>query len=71
MEATLTYKNVAWEIHGCHKPLGTKCVLVKKWECQVLKMIYVQKSPHILIALAFILALALIFTFIFTRIIIK
>jgi hypothetical protein len=42
-------------------------VQVKKWEYQVLKMIYVQKSPHILIDLAFILALTL--TFIFTRII--
>jgi hypothetical protein len=23
MEATLTYKNVALKIHGCHKPHGT------------------------------------------------
>jgi hypothetical protein len=27
--ATLTYKNVAWKIHGCHKPHGTKM------ECQI------------------------------------
>jgi hypothetical protein len=27
--ATLTYKNVASKIHGCHKPHGTKM------ECQV------------------------------------
>jgi hypothetical protein len=27
--ATLTYKNVAWKIHGCHKTHGTKM------ECQV------------------------------------
>ncbi len=27
--ATLTYKNVAWKIHGCPKPHGTKM------ECQI------------------------------------
>jgi hypothetical protein len=34
MELTLTYKNVAWKIHGCHKTHGKKCVLVQKKECQ-------------------------------------
>lgn len=31
---TLTYKNVAWKIHGCHKTHGKKCVFVWKKECQ-------------------------------------
>jgi len=34
MELTLTYKNVAWKIHGCHKTHGKICVLVRKKECQ-------------------------------------
>ncbi len=35
MEPILAQKNVAWKIHGCHKPHGTKCVLVKKWDAEL------------------------------------
>jgi hypothetical protein len=56
MEPTLTLKNVAWKLHGCHKPHGTKCVLDQKWDAKLKldQMIYVYKSPHILIILIFI-----------------
>jgi hypothetical protein len=63
MEPILAQKNVAWKIHGCHKPHGTKCVLVQKWDAnlkpdqmimKIMKMIYVRKSPHILIGLILI-----------------
>jgi hypothetical protein len=34
VELTLTYKNVAWKIHGWHKTHGKICVLVRKKKCQ-------------------------------------
>jgi hypothetical protein len=57
MEPILTKTNVAWKIHVCHKPHGTKCVLVQKWDAKlkpdqmIMKNVKNGLCPHILTTL--------------------